>query len=336
MKVGIIGLGTISAIHVRAFDAHPSVQISAIAESDRMLLRKHAGLAPPGHQYRDYHDLLKDKDVDVVDILLPHSLHAPVIREALQAGKHVICEKPLVINPNDITSISALSKRMSKSVYPKQYFRFSSLHQKAKALMSRGDIGRPYLISATYTVNALDSFTNLGSWRGNTKEAGGGILMDVGIHMIDYLMELFGDPLSVWATAKKNFSSLPTKGEDLTVTTIEFRQNIVASMICTAADSSYGFRWEKHIFGSEGSIHLTDDGKTHMELVLRKNGEVVVTETEDNWWDHANLGAITDIVDRIIRGEPPAVSLLEVKEAIQVITGAYQSAKLGKKIYLRM
>jgi predicted dehydrogenase len=149
-------------------------------------------------------------------------------------------------------------------------------------------------------------------------------------------MELFGDPLSVWATAKKNFSSLPTKGEDLTVTTIEFRQNIVASMICTAADSSYGFRWEKHIFGSEGSIHLTDDGKTHMELVLRKNGEVVVTETEDNWWDHANLGAITDIVDRIIRGEPPAVSLLEVKEAIQVITGAYQSAKLGKKIYLRM
>jgi len=98
MKVGIHrSWHTLAPFHVRAFGratrrfrSAPSPRVTGCS------FRKHAGLAPPGQPNTAIITIyLKDKDVDVVDILLPHSLHAPVIREALQAGKHVICEKPL-------------------------------------------------------------------------------------------------------------------------------------------------------------------------------------------------------------------------------------------------
>ncbi len=335
LGVGIIGLGVISPIHLRAFQTHRKASVVAIADSNPALLRIRAGEIPRVQSYDDYHKLLLDPAVDIVDILLPHYLHSKVVCEVMRAGKDVICEKPLATRPGDIDAIIKISRVFNKHVYVKQYFRFSRLHQKATEMILRGDIGKPYLVSATYTVNAMDSFTDPDSWRGNKKEAGGGVLMDVGVHMIDYLSEIFGAPVSVLGTMKKNFTPLPIKGEDFAVATIEFRNNITANIICTAVDSSYGFRWEKHYFGSDGSIHLIDNGKTNIELSLRKYGEVIFTETENDWWSHANVAALHDIVDRISRHEPPAVSLTEVKRTVLTIVKAYESSAVDKRMFLR-
>lgn len=335
LGVGIVGLGRISDIHIKALSEHKDVRIRAIADTNTSQLEEKKSIMPSVIAYTDYRKLLLDPSVDIVDILLPHYLHANAICDALRAGKHVICEKPIVTKPQDIHRIEQLTKKMKKNVYVKQYFRFSLLHEKLISLIQRGDIGKPYLVTCTYTTDSRREYLNPLSWRGNIREAGGGIFMDVGVHIIDYLQEIFGTPTSVCATVKKNFTPLNTKGEDLSVVTLEFRGGIVATISCSAVDTSYGFRWEKHFYGDEGSLHVLDNGKQKMELVTQQNSHEKNVETEKNWWELANIRAIHNCIDRIVAGDPPAISLSLARKTLQAVIGAYQSAKYGKRIYLQ-
>ncbi len=334
LRLGIIGLGRISDIHIRTFAHNKNVSIESLADIRKDVVGQKASLLGTKKFSTDYWSILSDSSIDVVDILLPHFLHARVVCEALESGKHVICEKPLATELRDIDKIVSVSRKTKKHVYLKQYFRFSTLHRDAKDAILRGDIGRPYLVSCVYTGDALSSYSDPKSWRGNLHEAGGGIFMDVGVHIVDFLQELFGYPIAVTGVVKKNFTSLQTKGEDMSVVTLEFQSSIVVNIICSAADTSYGFRWEKHFYGSDGSLHLIDFGKPRMEMRLQKNQNLEKVEVENDWWDHANIGALNDCIERIIRGEQPAVSLQEAKNTLHVIKSAYKSAILGRKINL--
>ena len=334
IRVGIIGLGNISTVHIAAILASRDAVIYAIADVDTEKLNKKIMESRCDNAFTDYHKILQDPNVDMVDILLPHERHAEVVCEVLAAGKHVLCEKPLVTNVRDISRIQTLARKMNRHVYIKQYFRFSVLHKQLQKDVANGVIGRPYLVSCLYTTNDVLAYNDPTSWRGNVKEAGGGIWMDVGVHIIDYLQELFGDPLSVFALTKRNFSPLSSKGEDLSAVTVEFDGGIVANILCSASDTSFGFRWEKRFFGSEGSIHLTDSGKFNMRSILQKNGKEVAESTEQYWWKNANIKAIQDVLGRIARDEPPAISLEEARRTLEVVSGAYISARTGRKIRL--
>lgn len=335
LRIGIIGLGRISAVHIKTYSENERTVIQAIAENNEQLLSDHVHLVQKGRAYLNYQQLLADPDIDAVAILLPHYLHAPVIKSALAAGKHVICEKPLVTDVGDVKGINSLSKKTGRRVYLKQYFRFSKLHHDAMRFILDGALGKPYLISCLYTVDATSEFNNPSTWRFNRHEAGGGVFLDVGVHMLDYLQEVFGNPLSVTALTKNLFSSLPYKGEDVSVVTLEYKGGVIANIICSAGDSSYGFRWEKHFFGTGGSLHIDDIGKRQMNLTVRKNNHIVVSLYEKDWWERANTAALNDIINRIIAGEPPAISLDDAEKTLQVIHGAYKSGKLHKAIFFR-
>ncbi len=334
IRIGIIGTGAISSVHLRSFLNDPGVIVCALADVNKALVESVARDISGCTAYTDYHDILKRSDIDVVDILLPHSLHAAVICEALSHGKHVICEKPLVTKSKDIDRISDLVESTGKRVYVKQYFRFSGIHTKLRDEILNGTIGRPYLISCIYTTNDVAAFENIQNWKFTLKSGGGGVWMDVGVHILDYLSEIFGNPISISAVMKKIISSAPGKSEDVAVVTLEFRLGIVASILCTAGDTSIGFGWEKHFYGSSGSLHLIDNGKQSSSLTLTRFHKVVQTDQEALWWELANRQALADITGRILRNEPPAVLLSQTKTLLKVIEGAYRSAKSGNKILL--
>ncbi len=335
VHIGLIGLGAISAVHIDAFRLHPDAKVVAFADTNPVLLQEKKRQLPEAKAYDTYTQVLTDPQVDVVDIMLPHFLHAEVIVAALKAGKDVICEKPLVITSKEFDAISRESKKTGKQIYLKQYFRFSRLHQQARSMLLDGAIGRPYYVSCVYTINALASLTDPRSWRFNAREAGGGVFMDIGVHIVDYLSELFGAPRAVYAVMNKNFTSLSQKGEDFATVTLEFPAQVVVQISCTAVDTSFGFRWEKHFYGSDASLHITDNGKTRMTMEVMRNKRRVNTYIEKDWWHAANNEAIQDIVTRLARHDPPAVTLGDAKSTLLAILGAYESAATGKKIELR-
>lgn len=335
LRVGLIGLGNISRIHIQALLSHKMVRIEAIADTDKEKLAATMKVLPEARTHTTYTDLINDPTIDIVDILLPHYLHAGVAVAALQSGKHVISEKPLATTMRDILRIQKASDMCHRYVYTKQYFRFSALHRKVSDSILSGSIGKPYYVHCQYTTDDINAYNNPDTWRGNLYEAGGGIFMDVGVHIVDYLSGMFGKPISVTAISKKNFVRLSDKGEDLMVATIEFLGGVTANITCIASDTSYGFRWEKHFFGSEGSLHMEDFGKREMKMKVQKDKKVQDEFVEANWWNQSNIGAIHDIVNRVLDNAPPAISFDESLSTMQTILGAYDSVKNGTKIYLR-
>ncbi len=330
LRIGIIGLGHISRVHIRSFRTDPRVTITAVAENNRAVLEGSAGMyGDAARRYDDYRRLLTNRDIDAVDILLPHYLHGRVIRDALAAGKHVICEKPFVTDPSEADAIADLSAQTGKSVFLKQYFRSSALHADAMRMILDGEIGTPYLVTGLYTTDARRDLNDPESWRFTQEFGGGGVFMDVGVHLLDYLQELFGNPRSVTAMMQKQFSGHKTKGDDVTNVTYEYPGGLLAAVTCSAGDTSYGFRWEKQFFGRDGSLRIEDFGKTRMRLTLRKDACIVFEREEDDWWEHANRRAITDIVDRLIARNPPAIRLTDAARTIRAVRAAYDSADRG-------
>lgn len=336
LKIGVLGAGEISDIHLEIFGRNPNVSVIAIADIDIKLAKEKALRYNIKRISNDCNDIIKSKDIDVIDILLSHFLHADIAIESLRNNKIVICEKPLAVSISGANRVIREVKKTGIKLYLKHYFRYLQAHKRIKELINKGEIGRPYLANCLYTTNSIKNMNDENTWKGNIIEAGGGVLLDAGIHMIDYLQYLFGDPVSVFANCKKNFTQLKTKSEDLAILNADLPNNITANIICTCSDTSFGFRWEKHFFGSKGSLHLIDYGKNRNELILIKNKEIQWKETENNWWYNANKKALNDIIGRIIKKQDPPISLNTAFIGLKTILSAYISSKDGVKKTIKL
>jgi len=334
VKIGIIGAGKISEMHLKTLSKNKYVSLVSIADTDVGLATEKAKKYKIKKIENNHLKLVNDPNIDVVDILLPHYLHAKVSSAAIFNGKTVICEKPFATKILDAKKLVKETKLNKVPVHLKHYLRYSSSHLKLKRLMHEGVIGMPYLVKCLYTCNSVKGMNDKNSWKGNIKEAGGGVLIDAGVHVVDFLQDIFGNPKSVACECKQVLTKLKSKGEDLAIMNVEFPNNVMAEITCTSNDTSYGFRWEKHIFGSEGSLHIIDRGKNKNELLLYKNGNVILKEVENDWWNIANKNNLNDIIDRIIHKKNPAVNMETAYLGLRTILKAYESAKNGKKLKL--
>jgi len=335
LTIGMIGMGFISEVHIRAYRTHGDVEIKAFADSNQGLLVQKGKLFGINELYPDYHYMLEDKAIDVIDVMTPHFLHLRCVCDALKAGKTVICEKPVATNLKDIDLMIKTAERVKKNIYIKQYLRFSSANNKAQHLLLHNRIGRPYLVQCTFTSHSVKDYANPYSWRGNVKEAGGGVFIDVGVHMLDFLQMIFGSPIATYAQCRKILTTLPQKGEDFASALIEFPNDLMVSMNCTENDTAYGFRWEVRIYGTQGVMTITDKGNEAKVLQIIQGNTTKYEFIERNWWEGANISALTDIIDRIQRDEKPVVSLEHARSVIQTIVRSYESARQDKKIFFR-
>ena len=332
--VGLIGLGSISDIHIKAFTDRSDVYIKALSDIDQGMLNRKGKLLSITELYPDYHFMLDDPDIDVIDVLTPHFLHKDCVIDALRAGKIVICEKPIATNIKDVDQMITAVRVYKNPVYLKQYLRYSKTHDKAKELLLSGKIGKPYFVDCIYTSHAQRDFKEKNTWKGNLLESGGGVFMNTGIHIVDLLQSLFGSPISTFGDFRNVTMALPGKGEDFANVRLEFSDGLSANIICTENDVGYRFRWEIKIYGTEGILHMYDKRKSEKVLTLIKDEKIVYEYTEIDWWASCNVRAIGDIVDRIKNGKQPMIPLKFAKDVLKTIVMSYQSGKLRKPVTL--
>jgi predicted dehydrogenase len=142
--------------------------------------------------YGHYGELLADDDIDLVSIGLPNALHAPVTIAALQAGKHVLCEKPMSINSADAEAMIEASKRVGKLLSINQHMRFDGTSLAMRDAVASGSFGKVYLTDVRMIrPNGIPGY---GSWFTNKDLAGAGALFDIGVHMLDLAMFIAGFP----------------------------------------------------------------------------------------------------------------------------------------------
>lgn len=333
--IGMIGLGLISDVHFATFANHELVYIKALSDLNQPLLLEKAQKYHISETYPDYTYMLKDPSITIVDIMTPHFMHKQCVTDALLAGKNVICEKPVTTTTKDLKSIMALVKKTGLQVYIKQYLRHAKPYQEAKKLLDTGRIGTPYFVQCTFTGDSRRDYLNPHTWRGNIKEAGGGVFIDVGVHILDVLQVLFGNPKTTYGQSRKITSQLPQKGEDFASIMLEFPRNIVGVISCTQTDTGYRFRWEVRIYGTEGVMTIIDEGKEEKILRIYKDNVCTFEYKEEDWWTNSNIRALNEIAFQIHTLTPPTVSLKDSYEVLDTILNSYKSFKTHKPVLIR-
>ncbi len=212
LKVGLIGAGGIvRGAHLNpGWLADPDVEILAVCDVNEKVAQKLAEDFKIKHIFTDFCELLKLKEIDAVDICTPNKVHTPAVIGALEAGKHVLCEKPLAVTVQEILSMREALRKTDRILMTAQHHRFSEASVAIKAWVDTGAMGEVYhaRVNATRR-NWLP--TSAGFIDPNL--SGGGPCMDIGVHALDtalWLMD-FPKPVRVSGRAHTNFA----KGFDI-------------------------------------------------------------------------------------------------------------------------
>ena len=184
LRVGVIGLG-FGQYHIRGYQACPDVAVETICSRTTATAQRVAKDFGISETHTDYREVLDRKDIDAVSICTPVNLHKGMVVEALQAGKHVLCEKPLGLNTEEAGDMLE-SARNSGMVHMTNFgWRFNGPAFRMKSLLDEGYIGKVYHLNARYMMGYRASPRKEHSWRERRMEAGLGAMGDLGVHLID-------------------------------------------------------------------------------------------------------------------------------------------------------
>lgn len=196
VRAGLIGAGFVGPLHVEAVRRLGYVDMVAVATSSPETARKKASALSIDRACADYRELLVDDSIEVVHVCAPNYLHYPVVMEALERGKHVICDKPLAIDSPDAREMRDRARELRRVNAVTFNYRFNPLVQQARAMIARGEIGRPRFVHGFYLQDWLLHETDF-SWRLDPEQAGASSAAgDIGSHWIDTAQFLTGMKIS--------------------------------------------------------------------------------------------------------------------------------------------
>jgi myo-inositol 2-dehydrogenase/D-chiro-inositol 1-dehydrogenase len=290
--------------------------------------------------YTDWRDMLKDPDVELVSITAPNRMHAPITIAAAQAGKHVVCEKPLCMTLEEADAmLEACAKAGVLLLYAEELF-FTPKYVKAKQMADEGAFGRVHLVKQSEKHNGPHA-----DWFWDANQSGGGALMDLGCHGIAFCWWFLGKPRvkSVYAQLSTQVHGDRTKGDDEALCIIEFEGGAIG-MVENSWTKPGGMYDAIEVFGDKGQTYanllMGNALPTYSEVGF---GYAVEKASTTQGWtypvfeEHWNYGFPQEMrhFARCVRGLETPIADGETGRVVQeVLYAGYASAGLGRKVEL--
>jgi predicted dehydrogenase len=333
--VGIVGLGIISKAHLRGYrEAEKDAKVVAVCDTNETAAADVAK-AVGAKAYTQYNDLLADSRVRIVDVTLPHNLHYQVAKEAIQARKHVIVEKPMAAKATESRELIQLAKDFGVRFTVAENTPFVSAYREVEKLVRNGAIGEPRLIRTLIYGSEVERLRNTSNWKGRTAGSCGGVIIDAGPHSFFLLKWLFGEIATVQASSNKLVKE--SQVEDHAVVTGRMKNGAIFSTEYTfTAEIPWGERLE--IYGSEGSIivdQICNPPAIHFQGKTDSTGKPIEAVHYDpsGWKLKSIANGIRDFVEGLRDSRPPRVDPSDGHYVIVVAEKAYQSiAKHGQPV----
>lgn len=335
LHIGMIGAGAISHAHLKGWMNHENVGQITVADTHpaaRQLVQQNLGLPTVA----DYRELLELPEIDVVDICLPHYLHHGVALEAFDAGKTVLLEKPISMTVAEADEMMAAAEQAGKRLYVSHNMRFMPAHQEAKRLMDEGTIGKPFLAVFNVIGNEFHRMNDPESWKGSWEYAGGGALIDTGMHAIYVIQHFFGAASAVTAVARRILVQPEHKAEDNVLVALEFGEEVLGNLALTYTALAHPWQEERHIYGTEGSLHVRDNPTQTLTLVQGQEHQAIPLPSPGDLDPHqfSIVRSIHHFVDAYLQDVPFETTPEEGRSALRTILAAYRSSEEGCRIDL--
>ena len=341
VKIGIIGSRFQAGCVAGAAKAVPDeVEVVAVASPTKGHAADFAKRHGVARASTDYRELLRDRDVELVWITAPNRLHAQMTIDAAQAGKHVVCEKPLCITLEEADAmIAACHKAGVLLLYAEELF-FTPKYVKAKQMADEGAFGRVHLVKQGEKHSGPHS-----PWFWDVEQSGGGAVMDLGCHGIAFCWWFLGKPKirSVYSQMSTQVHRDRTQGEDEAVTIIEFETGAIG-MVESSWNRPGGMDDSIEVFGDKGQTYadllMGNALPTYSEVGFGYAVEKAATTkgwTYPVFEEHWNYGFPQEMrhFARCVRGTETPIADGETGRVVQeVLYAAYASAGEGRKVML--
>lgn len=337
LKVGIIGCGMVARYHANAIRRNRYITLVGACSKSLSSAEKFCTEFPEAKLYQDYEKMLEDKGIDAVAVCSPSGNHYAQARQALEAGKHVIIEKPLCLDLKDADCLIGLAKRKNLEICCISQSRFSDAARTIKAAVEDGSLGKVVNFSLMMRYMRTQAYYDQADWRGTYAYDGGGVLMNQGVHSIDLLCYFLGKPKSVMGYAKTVLRNIEV--EDTGAAALEFENGAIGVIDATVC-SNPSFVKKFIICGENGTIILEDDAiklwslptPCPLELGKSVNGSSASDPKGISFEYHTR--EYRNIAEHFALGTPLLLDGQQGRLPLSVILGIYESSKTGKRVML--
>ena len=346
LKIGIIGCGKITEVrHAPEYAENPNCQLVAffdvVPERAKALAEQYGGTA------YDSIEALLASDVDAVSVCVANAYHAQASIQALKAGKHVLCEKPMATTPEDCEAMVAAAKAAGKFLMIGQNQRLAKAHVKAREIIASGEMGKVITFETHFAHPGPEGWTGVrDSWFFDKKVASFGVMADLGVHKTDLIHYLTGKKIvrtsAVLATLNKTFSDgRPITVDDNAYAIYTMEDGVVGTM--HVSWTNYGNENNSTKMYMEGGVLRMYADPKYSLIVEKRDGEVIPYELdlltsnkEQTTGGRTSTGVIDAFVESIITNTPPAISGESAMHAMKVVFANEQSAQLGKAVDVQL
>ncbi len=333
VRCAVIGLG-MGRAHAHSFMQCEEASLVAVADLDVDRMAPFASDVGDAGLFTDSREMLKHIQPDLVMVALPNYLHKQVTLDALEAGAHVICEKPMAMTVAEAEAMHAAAKACNRRLGINFSQRFTPAHRALKHLADSGTLGDIYHGYCSWT--RRDSIPRFGGWFGQKEMSGGGPLIDLGVHRIDLSMWLMGHPKVVSVSGVIHHRIGVPRGrehgvdfdvEDFATGLVRFENG--ASLVLEV--SWAGHQREKEtqlmrIMGTEGALEM-DRGYFHYS----RRGDVFCATTIDVESAKAR-NSVQEMVHCLVTGQPFWGSPEQGINIQRILNGLYESAATGREV----
>jgi len=350
LRVGIIGAGGISGVHHSGYVKSGVAEVSALADAsaDALADKSKAYSVPQERCFLDYRDLLKIKQLDAVSICTPNKYHCRQTVDALRAGLHVLCEKPMAMSPAEAGRMVAAAAKTRRKLQIGLMQRFRPDAQYLKGLVDDGVLGSVY-----YARCQAVRRRGVPSWGvfGQLEEQGGGGLIDIGVHMIDLTWWMMGKPRPLAVSGQIYHTIGNTPGhvgqfgpwdwktydvEDFACALVRFQSGVTMSIECSFLANLDQDRHGCNLVGVKGGAGLGP-----LSVVLEQGGRLLDCTPQHlvNLDLHGRPSKLTNhekevaaFCDCILNNKPSPVPGREAIVTQKIIDGIFRSARAGREV----
>jgi UDP-N-acetylglucosamine 3-dehydrogenase len=333
LRLGIIGVGWAGTRQAQAAEELGSeVEIRCLVDSDEAHLREVAAELAVANTHTDYREALADPELDAVSICLPHALHCPVAIEAANAGKHVLCEKPLAMAVAEGRAMLRAADANDAKLYCAESAVYAPLPKALRALVSEGrHIGEMTAAVCVKGFRGLDyGYPGRRAWLAEPGQGGSGTWLLHGIHSVAAIRYIFGEVVSVFAREHKTHAFVRRDVEGTVSVLLGLATGSSVHLIQTPETKVKGPAGGYMVYGTEGSVRaygntvelLADDG-TVAEVITCPASELSSFAQE--------VRAFAQYVEDDVPGPTTGASELR---SLAVVEAGYESMRTGKPIDL--
>jgi predicted dehydrogenase len=346
LKVGVIGVGGIAATHMPGWAESPHAE--AVAGCDVA----EGALQSWGEKYgvkklsTKADDLINDPDIDIIDICTPNNYHAPLAIAAMNAGKHVICEKPLAPNPAVIRDMIAARDATGKMLMTAQHFRFSGVAKAMKAELDTGVLGEIYH-ARSWMLRRAAAPTRPGFIL--KEHATGGACIDIGVHILDLTLWFMGNPkpISVTGVSRSELAHKPgafsiwggaipqeMNVEEFASAFVRFENGatLILEVSWLLHHDTEGEDMQMWLYGREGGSHWPKCEIYQTNNVTQQLTNRTLKRTANIREPHAQ--ECIEFAQAIVEGKPSPVPAEQSLQVLTILDGVYRSQESGGEVRL--